>query len=203
MNLLRPLLFLAAAIGGAPGTFATPLASPIEIPHEHPRFRSVDTTYVMDDGAVVSWRAHRNPEPADGEDPVIHTVTIDLKAVNTDGKPRTYSLLTFGVQAVGHDMIVRSMQAADGKVTILKPTNPIESVVLGKTPNLLIPKTGLKAGGTTAKIEAIWFISLEGTSCTLEVIPSGRKLSGYTVWALQPKNFAEGHDNSPPKNPPD
>jgi hypothetical protein len=171
----------------------------LTIPHAHPKFKTIATTYELDDGAVVMWQAEEDASRPDS-DKTSYTVTI----VQAAAKPVTYSLLTLGVQAIKHDNIILSAKPETGDVTIVAPG---DSETSKRSFPVFVPRTGIKADPDAPKQEKldadrIWFVRFSSKVCVLQLISANRTVYGVTQWAKSTGSPGEGHDNTPPENPP-
>lgn len=168
--------------------------------HEKPTFATVKTTYELVDidktRIAVVWE-HDKPQ-ASGMPPA-YTVTVRATSGSLSGK--IYSLLTFGFQAHGWTNEITALPA---NAEILKE-DPPGSQNFVSTGTLRLQPTGTKAvpGGRDVPIEsAIWFVRFNaGGTFTFKVGHVDRPLVGYTTW--EGGAIGTGHDNEPPKNPPD
>jgi hypothetical protein len=187
---------IAAAVGSslvASTLHAVTGQSHAAIPHQHPKYTSVSTNYHLfdDQGDLdVTWTARDDGTP--NVDNIIYTVTI-VKA--KDGDPRTYSLLTLGLQTTRHSVKIVSAAVGSGDVKYAVP--PGDAVLKPLTAGQVIPPA--VGPGGKLDIDKIAFINFSAKVCILEVAAVGRDVVGQTQW--QPKGTGptkEGHDNTPP-----
>ena len=195
MNISRSHLLLVAGLALA---HLAPAHTPAGagFTHDHPLFSAVTARYVFDDGTTVEFKTIE--DDIGTSDSNRYTITI----TQTGNRTVTYSLLTLGIQAVGHRVNILSATAAGGNVMFaenqtapLKPvTGPVLLESVGK-------KSTLNPGRTEIDGEKISFLSFDAKTCVLEVRAQDRVLVGRTKWA-RPANPAEGHDNTPPPSDP-
>ena len=190
-----PHLLLVAGLALAPLAAAhTPAGAGFT--HDHPLFSAVTARYTFDDGTSVEFRTVE--DDIGTSDSNRYTITI----TQTGNRTVTYSLLTLGIQAIGHRVKILSASATGGAVMFaenqtarLKPiTGPVLLESVGK-------KSALNPNRAEIDGEKISFLSFDTKTCVLEVRAQDRVLVGRTKWA-RPANPAEGHDNTPPPSDP-
>lgn len=190
-NLILCLLAMSAVFTATPALRGSHAA----VSHAHPKFSTVNTTFVLDDGAKVEWVAEKDPNN-NTTDSNSYTVTI------TQRRPGlvTYSLLTLGAQAIGHTITIKSASVSTGTVKFALPTEG--DISCDRAAPLDVPEAR-KQGATsvTLDVDRIGFIEFSARVCTMTVVAKNRVLVGTTLWedaSNAPASSAVGHDNTPP-----
>lgn len=178
---------------------------PASATHAHLRFISpVTTTYVLEDRdggptLTVTWKAK---EPAQNTELIDYEVTISASRVIDS----TYSLLTLGFQAVDSEVEIKMVRLMDaGGIVMFVPKH-------GESPRALnlpepIYRVSRKWDNGTRKEkvdgDTVSFLKLAGSKTfTFDVTQLNKRWLGGTTWS-NGKTSGDGHENSPPKNPPD
>ncbi|HUG11369.1 MAG TPA: hypothetical protein VMM36_10160 [Opitutaceae bacterium] len=148
-------------------------------------FSRVDTTYTFQNGVSVAWHAFKDPATG-GYDDTFYTVTIT--------KPKQgyqyFSLLTLGVQAIDHDVVVLNPGELVPSVHFLKPDG---SPVPEKDGVYTIDAARSPSHG------AIYSVRFYRIACTFTVRAVNRSKAGRTRWAGYPSPRPKNqHDNMPP-----
>jgi hypothetical protein len=201
MKMIRNLTIVLAGLVLANGL----LAGGPGFAHTHPWFKTAKTNYTFTDGSTVEWEVKWNSDPQTQKfDTVVYTVTITPKTPAGEA----YSMLTLGLQAVGHDLFILSSKdyLADGTTPSAQFAKPGQASASAPAQYpLFVPRAGIKIDQANPKLEAVnpdgvWFIAFKGAKCELTVIAANRKRVGLTRW--EGGNYGEGHDTTPPPSDP-
>jgi hypothetical protein len=202
MKTIRHTLSVLAGLMLANGLFA----GGATFNHKHPWFSKVTTTYELNDGTTVTWLVEDNKDPATRKDydTLVYTATITPKTPGSFA----YSMLTLGLQAVGHDLYVMSSETTlvnntKESAKFAKPGDTTASAP-AQYP-LFVPRTGVKIDPKNPKLKPVnpdnvWFIEFNGSSCKLTIITANRERIGLTRWF--DGSYGEGHDTTPPPSDP-
>lgn len=196
----RACLTLITALGGASCVLASEAGN---MPaHTHLLFRKTTTTFELTDGATITWVA----TPASGANQSAAAYEVTIKREKAE--PRTYSLLTLGVQSVTNE--ARILGPLPAGVEILGPDGSKAAAATDAPAGLRVLPTGLKPeiAGKPRIINdgKVYFISFKTAEVVLKVqiLSKNQPFEKVTEWKRdEASTFGTGHDNTPPKNPPD
>lgn len=189
--------------------------------HDHVLFSGVETTITMlDDGltsanpkpakVVARWEMAKPGTGGSDQAPLQNTykVTISLyepgttTALVTD---KIYSLLSLGIQPIANETEIFDFQSSGTAALIENPGNKTPLTVASKTV-YRIPRTGTRWNANWGRdvliSENVWLVKLSGAAeFTFWVRELKSIKPGVTRW--DNGTTSPGHDNTPPKNPPD
>jgi len=170
--------------------------------HEHLTFDRVQTIYDLteSDGKTtirVAWEVTPGTGNTIGKR---CEYVVTLTGLNP-GKSKDYSLLTLGLQRVEWSTVL-------ARITPTKGGAPAGTVQIVDGTGNVKPTTLTPAGRTTGVPHpmpipnGVLFARISGAdTVTFEVRESNQPRCGLTLWTIDPPSG--GHDNNPPKDPPD
>lgn len=175
--------------------------------HNHLEYLDISSTYTMadvDDSTwiQVTWKVLRPAGGVGARHNYLVTILSDAP-IN-----KTYSLLTLGFQSWEHPKKIVAFNAHTGTVGIIPKKGDTATALTATAQQPLqvhIPKNG---------DEISMFVLANSSRFEFEVeLEAGHPVRPNTIWRDKSKTVAEktktkkalvdGHDNNPPKNPPD